>query len=73
MGCPEGWLDWDAYSGLIQAQIWVWLSASITFGLFLLKSLPAWAEWPQKPDYIELSHMKDKVLTDTLSLKDAEA
>lgn len=73
MGCPEGWLDWDAYGVLIQARVWAWLSTSITCGFFLFKSLSAGAELPQKPHYIEWSHNKDKVLTDTWSFKEAEA
>lgn len=59
MGCPEGWLDWDAYSVLIQAS-------SLSLAINLAASFcSAEAEMPQKPHYVELSHNKDKVLTDT--------
>lgn len=64
MGYPEGWLEWDTYGVLIQAGVWVWLSTSITRGLFLFKSLSAEAELPQKPHYLEWSHNKDEVVTE---------
>ena len=64
MVCPEGWLDWDTYGVLIQAQsLSLAIKLTITRGplfLFVLKSSP------RKPHYVELSPNRDKVLTDTL-------
>lgn len=56
MDCPEGWLDWDTCSVLIQAQVYQRLLFVSSFFFFFTSTA-------QKPHSGELSHISKFWLT----------
>lgn len=73
MGCPEGWLDWDAYGVLIQAGVWVWLSTSITPVSFCSNHFQPRQNCPRSLIMWNYRLIKIKFWLTLGSFKDAEA